>query len=144
MSRFRGSTLIEVVIALGLLGSLLVAVAGMVTTGSRQIRAGGLRSRALTIARTVAEQMAGWTFRQSLERLGCSGDSTRCQVTSGDALRPWQALAREHLPQAELELVVSAVDGAELADSRALRVTVVVSWREGRRSRSLSLLWLRH
>ena len=60
-----GATLIEVTIALGLLGSLLISAAGLAAFGSRQIRAGGSRSQALTIARSVVEEMAAWSFRQT-------------------------------------------------------------------------------
>lgn len=143
MERCCGSSLIEVLVALGLLGSLLLSVAGLVTTGSRQIHSGGLRSRALAVAHTVAEELAGWSFRQSFEAFGCAGHAPLCRVDP-DALPPaWPELAAETLPQAGLAVVVSAIDGGRgLADSRALRITVTVSWREGRRPRSVSLLWL--
>ena len=79
-----GSILIEVMIALGLLGSLLISAAGLVTLGNRQIRAGSLRSSALTIARTVMEESAAWSFRESYDRLGCSADASHTQHSRTD------------------------------------------------------------
>ena len=140
----RGATLIEVTIALGLLGSLLISAAGLVTFGNRQIRAGSSRSQALTIARTVMEEMAAWSFRQSYDRLGCSAEEPQCSVGPGQpAVESWQALAKSRVPGATVEVLVAALDGMPLADSRALRVTVSVAWLEGPRSRTLRLMSLR-
>ena len=139
-----GATLIEVTIALGLLGSLLISAAGLVTFGNRQIRAGSLRSQALTIARSVMEEMATWSLHQTYDRLGCSADQLQCSVGPGHpAAEPWQALAESRVSGATVEVLVAALDGMPLADSRALRFTFSVAWLEGPRSRTLRLLSLR-
>ena len=139
-----GATLIEVLIALGLLGTLLLSAAGLVTLGNRQIRAGSSRSQALTIARTVLEEMAAWNFRQTYDRLGCSGDQTRCSVSpSHPVLESWQTMADRRVPRATVGILVEALDGMPLADSRALRLSVSVAWLEGARSRTLRLMSLR-
>ena len=140
----RGATLIEVLIALGLLGTLLISAAGLITFGNRQIRAGSSRSRALTIARTVMQEMATWNFRQTYDRLGCSGDQPQCSVSpSHPALESWQAMADSRVPQATVEILVEALDGMPLADSRSLRLSVSVAWLEGARFRTLRLMSLR-
>ena len=139
-----GATLIEVTIALGLLGSLLISAAGLVTVCNRQIRAGSLRTKALTIARTVTEEMATWSFRQTYESLGCSAEQLQCTVGPADpAVRSWQALAESRVSGATVEVLVAALDRLPLGDSRALRVTVSVAWLEGSRSRTLRLMLLR-
>ena len=139
-----GATLIEVTIALGLLGSLLISAAGLATFGNRQILAGRSRSHALTIARTVMEEMAAWSFRQTYDRLGCSAEEAQCSVGPGHpALESWQAQADSRVPGAKLQLLVAALDGMPLAESRILRVTVSVAWTEGPRSRTVRLMSLR-
>ena len=140
----RGATLIEVTIALGLLGSLLISAAGLATLGNRQIRAGRSRSHALAMARTVMEEMAAWSFPQTYARLGCSAEETQCSVGPGrPAVESWQALAESRIPGVTLQLLVAALDGLPLAESRALRVTVSVAWPEGPRSRTVRLMSLR-
>jgi len=139
-----GSTLLEVTIALALLGSLLISAAGLATFGDRQIRAGRSRSRALTIARTVMEEMAAWSFRQTYDRLGCNADQPECAVGPGHpVVGPWQVMAESRLSGATVEVLVAALEGMPLADSRVLRVSVSVAWREGPRSRTLRLMLLR-
>ncbi len=124
-------------IALGLLGSVLISAAGLVTLGNRQIRAGSLRSTALTIARTVLEETATWGFRAIYGRLGCSADGQQCSVEA------WHALAESRLPGATVEVRVETLDGLSFADARVLRLTVTVAWPDGPRTRTLRLMALR-
>ncbi len=139
-----GATLIEVTIALGLLGSMLISAAGLATFGNRQIRAGRSRSQALTIARSVAEQMRAWSFRETYARLGCSPEQALCSVGPGHpAAEAWQSVAESRLPGATVRVLVAALDGAPLARSRVLRVSVSVAYVEGLRPRAVHLMLLR-
>ena len=90
------------------------------------------------------QEMATWNFRQTYDRLGCSGDQPQCSVSpSHPALKSWQAMADSRVPQATVEILVEALDGMPLADSRSLRLSVSVAWLEGARSRTLRLMSLR-
>jgi len=130
-----GVTLVEVLIALGLLTALLVSVAGLMLAGNRQAAAGAHASQALALAQTVVEQLESRSFRQTWESLGCDGADAECRVAPD--------LPAARLPLLAVEVAVAALGGPSLERAVLLRVTVTVSWREGSRPRRLRLATLR-
>jgi Tfp pilus assembly protein PilV len=139
-----GTTLVEIVIALGLLAGLLLSVAGLLAAGNRQIRSGARASRALALARTVVEDLDLGARHRAYQRLGCAGGQRACHVDSGQpAVRRWHALAGSELTALRIEVRVEALGAATLDAAPALRVSVRVAWQEGLRSRGIRLTTLR-
>ena len=140
----RGSTLVEVLIALGLLTALLVSVAGLMLAGNRQAVAGAHASQALALAQTVIEQLESRSFRQSWKSLGCDGAAVECRVAADrPAVAAWRRVAERDLPLPAVRVTLVALGGDSLETAGLLRVTVTVSWREGPRPRRLRLGTLR-
>jgi len=144
-----GFSLVEVVIALGILGGVLVSIAGLFVIGSRQVQSGRDASEALAVARTIVEEMQGWGFTQTyrvFEDSGClPASSAACTFDSrSNAFAgKWQARLDEKLKDAAAEIVVESLEGVKLSNSSALRIRVTVSWVEGQRPREVALTAVR-
>jgi hypothetical protein len=140
----RGTSLVEVVIALGLLAGLLISVAGLIALGNRQISGGALASRALVVAQSILEALELDAYHRTYSNLLCDASLATCRVGSGQAVvGDWHALAAANLPAPVVEVRVDAVGAPSLHAAPALRISVVVSWQEGVRSRRLRLTTLR-
>ena len=143
-----GLSLVEAVLALGLLTGVLVSASGLFVVGMRQVRAGGSASQALAVGVSILEEMEGWGFRQVYAAFGRDGSATRYALDSRSEARAagWQQMLDEARldGHAEIEIASVGADGpaSALRSTRAIRVTVTVHWRVGRRRR-LSLVAVR-
>ncbi len=138
----QGSSLFEVILAMGLLGLVLGSIAGLFTIGATQVKSGRNASEALVVARTIVEEMQGWSFQRLYEAYsfdGSAGEFTADTRTSAFASK-WQDALEEDLSNAYAIIRVTALEpGANLADSSQVRVKVTVYWEEGLRHRKVRL-----
>lgn len=145
----KGFSLVEVVVALGLLAGVLLSIASLLVLSSRKVNSGRSSSEALSVAGDILEQMEGWGFRQVHSEFNCDGTADSCLVSSlsDPGAAPWQARLTETLGQGRAEIQLDGFDEAGAASAldaaRAIRVTVSVFWVEGLRPRSLRLATLR-
>lgn len=147
--RARGFSLIEVVLALGLLAVVLISISGLFILGARQVASGRSSSQALSIARSMVEEMEGWGFRQLYERFGADGSATSYDFDSRSGAfasafqRPFQADLEGMIPGAyadvELRSLGAGGSASALNATRAIRILVTVRWNEGTRPRTLEL-----
>jgi len=144
-----GFSLVEVVIALGLLGGVLVAVAGMFVMGGRHVASGRNGTEALAVGRAIVEELDGLGFHQiydvfddpacaPLRDVTCSVDSR----ANAYSVR-WQQILDDSLPESWAEIRFESIDGLPLSLSRAIRVRVSVFWNEAGRARHLALVTVR-
>ena len=147
--REGGFSLIEVVIALGLLAGVLISISGLFILGGKQVKSGRTASEALAVGREVLEQMNNWGFKQTYEAFGCTATNTTCTVdtrtsTQVDA-QAWQATLSSKIgPNGYAIVTISSLVQSggppALNATKALRVEVVVNWTEnGVRSRNVKL-----
>ena len=73
----RGLSLIEVMLALGLLAGVLISIAGLFAMSEKQVRSGKTSSQALAVCRGVVEDMNSWGFQQTWSNFGIAGATTR-------------------------------------------------------------------
>jgi hypothetical protein len=130
----QGTTLVEALVAAGLLAVVLLAAAGLLVGANRQVASSDHLTRALMLAESSLARAIVGERRPLLNRLGCHLDAVDCRV-SGDALE----LRDTGLPRAELLLQLTAIDGASLAETLVMRITVRVRWIEGARRRAVRL-----
>ncbi len=143
----RGFSLIETTLALGLLAMALVSVSGLVVLGCRLIASARASSQALVVARGILEEIDGWGFHQTYRMFGKDGAATRYEnisSTTDPLLAKWRPDLDAHLSEARATVFLESVgpEGApppELRISKAIRVRVLVSWREGSRIREIRL-----
>lgn len=141
----RGFSLVEVVLALGLLAVVLISIAGLFVLGARQVRSGRASSEALSVARAILEEMEGWGFRQTYERYQLDGSATSYEIDSrtNPTAALWQTSLESMLRGAwasiELQSIGPPGPTLPLNRTRAIRVLVTVHWSEGQRPRKVQL-----
>ena len=143
-----GFNLVEVMLAMALLGSVLLSIFGMFAYGTRQTDRARSHTLALSVARDIIEEMTGWPHRQTWEALGMDGTLTSDTVDSRDAgyAEKWQPLIDQELNDGWAEIRVEPVgpwSPPALQDAIALRMTVTVSWNELGIDRSIRLCSVR-
>lgn len=145
-----GFSLVEVVVALGLLACVLLSIAGLLVLGTRQVRSGRHSSEALAVARDVIEKIEGFGFRQIYWQFGCDAASASCLVESGQNPQAvtWHEQLKRTLPAgSEAEILLEGLDeggsSTRLDSADGIRVTVTVSWTEGLRPRRVRLVTMR-
>lgn len=144
----RGFSLVEVVIALGLMAGVLISVAGLFVLGGRSVNSGRNSSEALAVGRQIVEEMNGWGFRQTYGLYGFDGAATTYSVdTRTNAYAgKWQPILTGRLGNGSFatvqinSLVASGSPPAMNASScKAIRVVVTVFWNEGARGRNVAV-----
>jgi Tfp pilus assembly protein PilV len=147
----RGMSLIEVILALGLLAGVLISVAGMFVMSERQVKSGKTATQALAVARAINEEINGWGFNQTYGVFGSDGTAatytydTRVNAYAGK----WQTLLDNGLELgsfATINVASSQLAGGAtptLDAAKAIKVTVTVFWSEGARNRNVRVMAVR-
>ncbi len=150
-ARERGMSLIEVILALGLLAGVLISVGGLFVMSERQVKSGKTATQALAVARAINEEINGWGFRQTYGVFGSDGSAasytydTRVNAYAAK----WQTMLDDGLEHGSYATI--NVASSELADgntpnlnvAKAIRVTVTVFWSEGARNRNVRVMSVR-
>ena len=142
----QGFSLAETIVALGVLASVLISVAGLLVLGNQLVKSGRGSSVALAVARDVLEECDGWSFKRTYEEFGCDATQPSCTVdTEHPSMDQWRQALEQGVYMGNAEVLIESVEtgAVPLGQSRALRVTVAVSWQEGQRSRSARLTTVR-
>lgn len=141
--RDGGFSLVEVVLALGLLAIVLISISGLFFVGGRHVRGGRDSSEALAVARAVLEEMEGDSLRQTYERFGLDGTAATYQVDSraNAAAAAWQERLAAMIPDAwaSIELTALGPGNPAMNQSHAIRVVVEVHWNDSGRVRRVRL-----
>ena len=139
-----GSSLVEIILSLGLLASVLVGTASLLVTGRHHAESGRTATEALSVTETILEEMHGWGLRQTYSRFGYDGSATSYTVDSrsNSYAAGWQALLGEKLDQGYATIEITSLGPGTppaLNTTRAMRVIVNVFWNEGQRARVVRL-----
>lgn len=143
-----GFSLVEVIVALGLLAGVMLSVAGLFVVGERQVARGRHQSSALAVAQTILEEIGVWNHEATWERFDSIGDVATLTVITTDTnpdniASKWQPFLRDTLANGRAEIRVESCDGANLNVSAAMRVVVTVLWDERARTRRMELAMVR-
>ena len=145
----RGFSLVEVVLALGLLGGVMISIAGLFVIAGRDMNAGKNTTEAMSIGRGILEEMEGVGYQQSWQVFGFDGSNvseTADSRTNAFAV-DWQAELEEALFDAWAEIQIDSIVGTGgapvLSSARAIRLTVTIHWAEGDRDREAILSTVR-
>lgn len=146
----RGFSLVELVIALGLLAGVLLSIAGLFSVGAKQLKSGRTSSSALASGRLILEEMNGWGFRQTYSLLGFDGANNAytldTRTSTNEFAVKWRDAIHQSLdPNAYALVQVSALKQSGTPDplnsnnTRSIRVAVTVFWNELARQRSVTV-----
>ncbi|MBI4161947.1 MAG: hypothetical protein HY509_05825 [Acidobacteria bacterium] len=148
--REKGYSLVEVILALGLLGGVMVAISSMFVIGGREVKSGKELTEALSIAQDIVEEIKTFSYRTTYSFFGASSTSTGVTADSSDPSSPaaqWQPGIDAKLFQGRARIQVTPIGGPDtppqMGSADYLRILVTVEWQEGARSRSVSLQSLR-
>jgi len=144
-----GFSLPEVTVALGIIGSVLISMAGLFVMAERIVHGGKHHTKALAIAWDILEETNGWHFDGLYQTFGLDGsvsgytlDSRTQPYASG-----WQAMLDEDLGSAYAEIKLESLEEGgstpALRDARCIRIAVTVHWRNEQRSRQVSVATVR-
>jgi len=156
----QGFSLIEIVVALGLLAGVLISVAGLFILGGRSVKSGRASSEALAAGKEIVEQMNGWAFAQLWGNFGLNGaantytiDTNTCVTAECTAWKnalqaklgstAHATIKLDSVAQAALAVPNFAAGGTTLAKN--VRLTVTVGWTQVMgRTRSVAVVTTRN
>lgn len=142
-----GFSLVEVVVALGLMAGVLISISGLFILGDRHVKSGRTSSEALAVGRTILEEMNRWGFHQTYQMFGSTfnGAAQGYVVDSrtNAFASKWQTTLDEKLVNSYATVTIESLGPTapppDLNATRAIRVLVTVFWEEGPRHRSLQV-----
>ena len=142
----RGLSLVEVILALGLLAAVLISIAGMFVLSEKQVVSGRTATEALAVARSILEEVQGLGFRQTYEIFGEDGTAQSYSLRSDTNAyaAKWQtmlddSLERQSVATIDVQSLGPASPPPNLNVTRAIQVTVTIEWVENERPREVSV-----
>jgi len=140
----QGFSLIEVVIAIGILAGVLLSICSMFILGGRQLKTGKTMTEATTIAHDIMETYDKLSYTALYTTFGAvATDSTMTVVsTSGtNAISPWQTEIGRKLDNGSATVTVLAMGPGtpNFGAALGIRMTVSVSWSELGRAQTVAL-----
>ena len=140
-TRSAGFSLIEVVVALALLGTILLGVAGVFIQAMQSIDAASATSQALGIATSIHEEMRSWSRHETCSCFGASegGGSFTADSRANPCAGRWQPVIEPGLRGGRATISLEPMGGPTIGASPGLRITVRLDWVARERPRRLSL-----
>ncbi len=144
----RGFSLVEVVIAIGVLAGVLLSICSMFILGGRQLKTGKTMTEATTICHAIMESFDGLSFTALYTTFGAAASDTTMSVastTTGSAIASWQAEISRKLDSgvATVAILPQGPGTPNFGTATGIRMTVTVTWTELARPQSVSLSTVR-
>ncbi len=163
-TRQRGYNLVEVLVAMGLLSTVLISIVTLFFMGRQNVYSGKQLTRATSVATSVTEDLSPLNAARTYEAFSIvAATATEAAPKIGttvyedaiirttDDLTPdadgylarWAGLIpKERLTEGRVTLVFQPrelVDASDVTTARILRIKVIVQWNESRREREVVL-----
>ena len=157
-ARQAGFSFVEVLFALGVFATVLLAIATLIYIGQRNVNSGRKRTVAVSVATDAMEELKELGYHQTYQLFGHDGSATSFQTPTGaykasvlDGGGPPLAMAEPWLQRmhdvlgAESELrfrfesLTETGTAPVLSAAAAIRVDVIVLWNEGPAARNFVL-----
>jgi hypothetical protein len=144
----RGFSLVEVVIAIGVLAGVLLSICSMFILGGRQLKTGKTMTEATTICHAIMESFDNLSFTALYTTFGAAASDTTMTVTStttGSAVASWQAEIGRKLDSgvATVTILPQGPGTPNFGTATGIRMTVIVTWTELARPQVVSLSTVR-
>ncbi|HVR41959.1 MAG TPA: prepilin-type N-terminal cleavage/methylation domain-containing protein [Thermoanaerobaculia bacterium] len=162
-ARQAGYNLIEVLIAMGLLATVMLSIVTLFVMGRANVYSGKQMTRAVSVGTSVSEDLNSLSVIRTLSTFGIPAGATPTSNTVAGVTYPnsiirstadlsndpegllarWNDLIPDaRLSDARVTLVVlprDLVTSSDLTSARVLQLKVVVEWNEARRQRNVVL-----
>ena len=144
----RGFSLVEVVIAIGVLAGVLLSICSMFILGGRQLKTGKTVTEATTICHAIMESFDSLSFTALYTTFGAAATDTTMTVsstTTGSAIQSWQTEIARKLDNgvATVTIIPRGPGTPNFGTAAGIRMTVTVTWTELARPQSVSLSTVR-
>lgn len=143
--RERGMTLVEILIALGILAGVLVSVASLFVLGGQRVKSGRQMTEASTIASDILEEVESFGD-QVVDLFPSCTTNTGCTVstdTDSFASAQWNALIKQSLYMGRAEITLTPLGGAvsppTFDSAEGIRAHLDVIWNEGPNVKTLTV-----
>jgi type II secretory pathway pseudopilin PulG len=146
--RADGFSLVEVIIAIGVLAGLLLSIATMFILGGRAVKAGKTITEATTLAQDIMEEFDRASFTGLYTGLGAAAtDTTRTvlSTTTGSPIAGWQTEIARKLSNGSASVTIDAVGVGtpDFGTAAGIRLTAVIAWSELGRPQSVRMSTVR-
>jgi type II secretory pathway pseudopilin PulG len=143
--REQGFSLIEVVIAIGVLAGVLLSICSMFILGGRQLKTGKTMTEATAISHDIMETFEKLSFTSLYTTFGAvTTDTTKSAVSTGtNPLTPWQAEISQKLDGGSATVVLLPIGGANFGAAIGIKMTVTLNWTELGRAQNVTLSTVR-
>ncbi len=143
-----GFSLIEVILALGLLSGVLISISSMFMLGGRQVKAGKTMTEATAICHDIMETFETLSFQSLYLDLGAVATGTTAtadSTTGGSILEPWQPTIDGKLENGSATVTVTPLGPGtpNFGAATAIRVVISVNWNELGRPKSVRMSSIR-
>jgi len=146
-SSASGFSLVEVMLALGLLSAVLISITSLFIIGGRRVAQGRERTEALSVGTHVMESLDQMSYRglytnfTTASNPGAATGPLVIDSRTNPAAQSlgWQTLIDSKMEGAFVTVTIARIAGTDFRSARALRVTTTVTWDDLNRTRNLSL-----
>lgn len=145
----RGFSLIEVIIAMGVLAGVLISIAGMYVLGGRQVKAGKTMTVATSICHDIMESFDNQSFVSLWTNLGAATSDTtktRLSTDSTSPIYPWNTEIGQKLENGVATVTIVPLGPGtppNFGAATAIRLTVTMTWNELGRPQTVALSTVR-
>jgi type II secretory pathway pseudopilin PulG len=128
-----GFSLVEVIVALGVLAGALLSIGSMFILGGRQLKAGRTMTEATVLAHDMMETFDRLSFVSLYTAFGASTADTiwrASSAASGNPITPWQPEISRKLNNGAASFALEPIGGSRFGNAVGIRVTAEVTWSE--------------
>jgi len=141
-----GFSLIEVVIAIGVLAGVLLSICSMFIMGGRQLKGGKTMTEATAMAHDIMETFDKLSFNSLYTTFGATTASTTISITTStgsNVITPWKMEVTRKLEQGIATATLDPVGGTNFGNAIGIKMTVGVTWNELGRTQTVTLSTIR-
>ena len=142
----QGFSLIEVVIAIGVLAGVLLSICSMFIMGGRQLKGGKTMTEATALAHDIMETFDKLSFNSLYTTFGATTVSTTISITTStgtNVITPWKAEVTRKLDSGVATATLDPVGGTNFGNAIGIKMTVTLTWNELGRPQTVTLSTIR-
>jgi len=144
--REAGFSLVEVLVALGVLAGALLSIGSMFILGGRQLKAGRTMTEATVLTHDMMETFDRLSFVSLYTSFGAGAADATWRVSSagaGNPITPWQAEISRKLSNGAATFTLEPIGESRFGNAVGIRVTAEVTWSEAGGVQSVTLSTVR-
>ncbi len=144
MKQEKGFSLIEVIIAIGVLSGVLVSISSMFLLGGRQVKVGKTMTQATALCHDIMESFDTRSFTALYVDLGAASTATTHTVfsnVSGSAIEAWQTEISRKLEGGVASVAITPMGAGtpNFGSATGIRINVNLTWNELGRPQTVRL-----